>query len=373
MALAQKAGSSLELLCVQRVFNAYDSGDTFLTVAITGTMTTGHVDNGNGFYSVYPTSNLPLFQTPTTVSTTNKMPVAIIDKTTLLIKALTNVQAWAADGTNGTYMQGPFGQFGTSGTLTFDVTPGACNVGDRVVALDTRAATSTVPPTIGQYLNPVWKDGSFVVRPLDVNGNMLPTGYAMAPTSQLNPSVQFPYAVSILKRRQIPKLSNGLYGCAIDSTLLAALYSDTGFQRASSTQWDRGSAFENGHVAAGWGLEFVEDTQLPVYLSPNGGFSLRHAQVFGDGIITEHPFAGARDAANIVAGVGDVADERWVDRIKFRNLAALDTLGQVIKAAYDYVGDFQAPTDKASNPYIIGTSDFSRWKRGVIIQASSPY
>ncbi len=100
---------------------------------------------------------------------------------------------------------------------------------------------------------------------------------------------------------------------------------------------------------------------------------MRHAQVFGDGIVSEHPFAGARTAADIVAGVGDIADERWVDRIKFRNLAALDDLGQVIKCIYDYVGDFQCGTDKASNPFIVGTSDFARYKRGVTIQASSPY
>jgi hypothetical protein len=189
----------------------------------------------------------------------------------------------------------------------------------------------------------------------------------------MNPSVQIPYAVSILKRRGVPKLANGLYGCAIDSTLLASFYGDTGFQRATGTNWDRGRYFQDGIIAAGWGVEFTEATQLPVYLAPTGGFSIRHAQVFGEGVVSEHPFTGARDATNIVAGVGDVADERWVDRIKFRSLAALDTLGQVLKLSYDYVGDFQCGTDKASNPYIIGTSDFSRYKRAITIQAASPF
>jgi hypothetical protein len=270
-------------------------------------------------------------------------------------------------------MQGPFGAFGASGTVTFDVAPGAVAVGDRIVALDPNAALSSVPPTIGQTLNPVWKDGSFVVRPLDSSNNMYPTGYAMPATAVMNPSIQLPYAVSILKRRGIPKLPNGLYGCAIDSTLLASFYSDQGFQRATATNWDRGRYFQDGVIAAGWGIEFTEATQLPVYLSPTGGFSLRHAQVFGDGVVSEHPFMGARDAADIVARVGDVADERWVDRIKFRNVAALDDLGQVIKTVYDYVGDFQCGTDKASNPFIVGTSDFARYKRAVTIQAASPY
>ncbi len=373
MAMAQKAGNSLELLCVQRVFNAYDSGDSFCTAAITAGSVIMKIDNGNGFSTQFPTTNSPLYQTPATVTTSNKLPIAVVDKTTLLIKALTNVTNWQPDTTNVSYMQGPFGQFGNSGYLTFDVSPGACALGDRVVSLDPNGALSNTPPTIGQSLNPVWKDGSFVVRPLDTNGNMLPTGYAMAATSTMTPSIQIPYAVSILKRRGIPKLPNGLYGCAIDSTLLSSFYSDTGFQRATATNWDRGRYFQDGTIAAGWGIEFTEATQLPVYLSPVGGFSLRHAQVFGDGVISEHPFAGARDAADIVAQVGDVADERWVERIKFRNMAALDDLGQVIKSVYDYVGDFQCGTDKASNPFIVGTSDFMRYKRAVTIQAASPY
>jgi hypothetical protein len=45
----------------------------------------------------------------------------------------------------------------------------------------------------------------------------------------------------------------------------------------------------------------------------------------------------------------------------------------VLKFAYDYVGDFQCGTDKASNPNVIQQSDFARFKRAVILQASAPY
>jgi hypothetical protein len=180
--------------------------------------------------------------------------------------------------------------------------------------------------------------------------------------------------VAIAKRRGIPKLPNGLYGCAIDSTILASFYGDQGFQRATATNWDKGAYFTDGLIAAGWGVEFTEATQVPSYAAPgSGGFQLRHAFVFGQDVIAEHPFIAAKDAADIVAGVGDVADERWVDRIKFRNLAALDTLGQVIKTAYDYVGDFVCATDKSSNPAVVLTSDYARYKRGVVVQAAAPY
>lgn len=370
-ALAQKAGSSMERLCSQQIFQRYDSGDTFVRTAETSSLTIP-VDNGNGFDTQYPTANLPLYSVPTAVSGTNKLPVAIVDGTTHNIKALVNVTGCAFDTPNHSYMQNGGQSYGQSAVLTIDVAETVA-IGDRIVALDVSAATANVPPAVGSALNPVFKDGSYVVRPLDTNGNMIPTAQAMLAANVMNPSVMIPYAVSIAKRRGVPKLANGLYGCAIDSTLLSSFYSDTGFQRATATNWDRGRYFTDGLIAAGWGVEFTEATEVPTYAAPSGSFSLRHAVVFGQDAISEHPFKGTMNAADIVAKVGDVADERWVDRIKFRSLAAIDTLGQVLKFAYDYVGDFQCGTDKASNPNVIQQSDFARFKRAVILQASAPY
>lgn len=372
-AMGQKAGNSLELLCVNKAFVAYMSGDTFLASAATGSPTSLHLDNGYGFDTQYPTTNLPLYQTPVATSTAAKIPIAVIGKTTGLITGLSNAQAWTPDVSNTSSMISGATAFGISGSITLDVAVAAGVLGDRVVTLDPSASLALNPPIVGSALNPVYKDGPQVIRPLDGSGNQITTAFAMASTNVMNPSVMIPAAVAILKRRGVPKLPNGLYGCAIDSTLLASFYGDTGFQRATATNWDRGRYFADGLIAGGWGVEFTEATQVPVFNAPAGGFSLRHAFVFGLDVISEHPFAGARNAADIVAGIGDVADERWVDRIKFRSLAAIDTLGQVIKFAYDYVGDFVPGTDKASNPLIVLTSDYSRFKRGVTLQASSPY
>jgi hypothetical protein len=368
--LAQKSGNSLELITVNRAFQAYDSGDTFVKTAVAGTSASIEVDNLSGFLTQFSTTALPSYPAPTAVSSTNKMPVAFIDAATGLIKDLANVVAGTPDATNGSYMQTGSQTFGTSGIASLDAAIGPLNIGDRMVAIDAGQFASLA---VGAPLDPRKKDGSYVVRPTNANNVMITTAEAMAITNVMNPSVMLPYAVSILKRRGIPKLPNGLYGCAIDSTLLASFYGDQGFQRATATNWDRGRYFKDGVIAAGWGIEFTEATQLPAYNAPAGGFALRHAFVFGKDVIAEHPFRGAKDAANIVARVGDVADERWVNRIKFRSLAAIDTLGQVIKCAYDYVGDFVPRTDKASQPPIVLSSDWQRYKRGVILQAASPY
>jgi len=371
-AMAQKAGDSLELLCVLRAMTSYDTGDTFVTVAGTGSPTTYAVDNINGFDTQFLATELPSYPAPTTVSTTNKIAVLLLDKTDGHVKGAANCQLATPDGTNASYMQSGGNAFGRSGVLTVDSSLGSCSVGDRIVAVDAACPTTTGSTV---FLDPRFKDGSYVVRPLSSNV-MRTTAIAMTSADVLNPSVMIPYAVSILKRRRSPKLPNGLYGCAVDSTLLAALYSDTGFQRATATNWDRGAYFTEGVVAAGWGVEFIETTQIPVYAPPAGGgsgFSLRHAFCFGLDVIAEHPFAGAKNAAAIVARVGDVADERWVERIKFRSLAAIDTLGQVIKFAYDYVGDFVPRTDKSSTPKIVFSSDYCRYKRGVILQVAAPF
>jgi hypothetical protein len=378
LAMGQKAGNSLELICVQRVFAAYDSGDTFLVAAATGSPTTLHVDNINGFNLQYPQANLPSYQTPVATSSTNPISIVVIDATTKLIKAINTVTLATPDVSNISYMQNGGQAFGVSGVLTLASSITSCVTGDRVVAVDPSAASAQLPPTIGQPLNPIWKDGSLVVRPPDTNNVMIGTAAQMTAANVMNPSVMIPLAVSLLNRRGVPRLSNGLYGCAIDATLLSSFYSDTGFQRATMGEWDRGRYFTNGIIAKGWGVEFTDASQVPVYSSPAaasspGSFNLRHAFVFGLDVIAEHPFEGARNAADIVARIGDVADERWVDRIKFRNLAALDDLGQVIKTVYDYVGDFQCGTDKSSNPSIFQTSDWQRYKRGVLLQAATQF
>lgn len=358
--LAQKAGNSMELVAGQRMLAAYDSGDTFATVAITGTATTLSVDNTNGFTTQYLSANA--YGLPQPVSTSNKLAILVLNGTTGAVKAHANVQSVAVDGTNTSYMQSGVLVCGNSGVLTLDAAIGPVAIGDRVVAMDPSGSTTT--------FNATYKDGSYVVRPLS-SGTMIGSAYQMTASNTIAPSVQIPQAVSLLKRRGIPPLRNGLYGCAIDSTLLSYFYSDSGFQVATQGSWDKSRVFENGIIAKGWGVEFTEATQLPVYLAPQGGVSLRHAVVFGEDAITEHPFAGARDARDQVAGIGDLVDVRWVDRIQFINQAPLDRLNENVKMSYKFVGDFQPGTDKGANPSIVLTSDYCRYKRAVIIQASS--
>jgi len=377
-AIAQKAANSLEMVCAQRLWQAYDSGDTFLTANASSSSLV--VDNVKGFDTQFPTANYPDLGTPATVTATNEIGYAVISASTGLITSIGYITNAAPDAASVSYMQNGGIVFGNSGTLTASQSVTASK-GDRVVAIDNSAVVASLAsapgaPAVGLPLNPVFKDGSYVVRPLATSGQMITTAAAMTAANVMSPTQMIPYAVSILARRGVPRLENGLYGCAIDATLIGQFFGDAGFERATATRWHSSPVFQDGIIAAGWGVEFTQATQIPNYGQPGaatGAFQLRHGMVFGKDVIAEHPWKGAKTAANKVARVGDIADERWAERIKFRTLAAIDTLGDVIKLAYDYIGDFVPATDKSSNPSILQTTDFDRYKRGVMLQAAASF
>lgn len=361
--MAAAAANSMETLCVQKAMNAYcDFGDTFVTAAVTGT--TIHVDNAYGFQTQYQSSVAPSYGLPAAVSATNKLPVLLLNGSTGAVKGNANVTGVALDTVNTSYMQVGTIAFGFSGNLTLD-TSETLAAGDRVVSMDVTNPSTTA-------FNPVYKDGSAIVRPL-VSGTPIQTAYQMTTSNIVAPTAIIPQMVALLARRQVPRLPNGLYGCAIDSTVLAQFYQDQGFQYATMGSYDRSPIFENGIIAKGWGVEFVEATQVPAFTAPAGGFMLRHAFVFGADVISEHPFAGARTAASRAAEIGDLIDTRWVDRVQFITQSPLDRLMQVVKLSYNYVGDFEPGTDKGSNPNIVFTSDFCRFKRGVFGQFAAPF
>lgn len=360
--MADGAANSMETVCVTRAVTAYDSGDTWAIAAVDDAATV-HVDNINGFTTQYTSTNAPSYGLPQPVSSSNKLAVLIIDGTTGAVKASANVEAFDADGSNVSSMQTGGIAFGVSGTLTLDASI-SCSEGDRIVAMDPNNPSTSA-------FNPTYKDGAYVIRPITSGGLMVQNAYQMASTNTVVPSVSVPQMVGLLSRRQVPRLANGLYGCAIDSTLLATFYQDEGFQRATMGTYDKSPVFTNGIIAKGWGVEFVEATQLPVYAAPAGGFALRHAFVFGEDVISEHPFIGAKNAQTIAAKQGDIVDVRWIDRVEFVSQAPLDRLNEVVKLSYKYVGDFEPGTDKGSNPSIVFTSDYCRYKRGVLGQFAS--
>lgn len=351
--LGQKAGDSLEMVSALRLFQAYDSGDTYLTVLASAT-TTLTVDDITGFQTQYTAGQYGL---PAAVSAGNKLAILILNPATNAVIQAVNVTGFAATGTS-YKVSGPL-TVGVAGTLTVDAAVTA-PINSRVVAMDPLASTTT--------FNPTFKDGSVVFRP-----NNRTTGQTMVAGDVLQPSTQFPQLSALLRRRQVPKLPNGLYGVAVDATLMSYLYQDSGFQIATQGTWDRSPVFTNGIIAKAWGLEFVEHTQLPVYQAPAGGFALRHAIGFGAEALAEHPFTAALSAQSRAASIGDMYDFRWVDRIQFITQSAIDRLAEVIKLSYKYVGDFQCPTDKLSNPQNILASDYTRFKRACIIQAASTF
>jgi hypothetical protein len=361
--LAEAAETSLENVCWLRAMAAYDSGDSFALAAVAAAASV-HVDNINGFSTAYATANAPSLGLPQPVSTSNKLAILVISGSSGAVIGSANVQGATADGTNISYMQTGATAYGVSGVLALDAAI-TCAQGDRIVAMDPNNPSTTV-------FNPTYKDGSYVIRPLN-SGVMVQDAFKMTAANVVAPSIQIPQMVALLSRRQIPRLSNGLYGVAIDATLLGSFYSDNGFQIATQGTFDRSPVFANGIIAKGWGVEFVECSQVPVYQAPAGGFALRHAFAFGADVVSEHPFIGSKNAQTVAARAGDITDSRWIDRIRMITQAPLDRANEVVKMTYKYVGDFQPGTDKASNPFIINTSDFARYKRGVLLQAAAAF
>lgn len=356
--LADGAGTTMDSLAAQNMHKAYESGDTF-ALAIVAAAATVHVDNGFGFDTQYQLSTLsPSYGLPAPVSSGNKLPILVLDGTTGAVKGTANVEGITFDVDNISSAQSAGEAIGASAILALDADI-SCAVGDRIVAMDPSASTTA--------FNPRFMDGSFVLRP---NGKQ--TRYQLGAADTLTYDM-IALAVGKLKSRGIkPQKKNGLYTCTVDSLVVQQLYSDDRFNTATMGTWDRSPVFLNGKIAKGLGVEFVEATTTPAYVSPNGEVMIRHAMVWGQDALTEYDFKGQRYGVDRVQeSGGQTAAIKWADGVEFIVQSPLDRMQEVIKSTYKWVGDFEAGTDKGSNPTVIGTSDWCRYKRGVEIEVAS--
>lgn len=355
--LAKGAGLTMDDLAAQRMHRAYESGDTFALAAGT-TSTSFHADNGYGFDTQFPLSTLtPSYGLPVAVSTSNKIPVLLLDGSTGAVKGHANVQACAFDGSNISSAQSGGVAIGASAVLTLDSAL-TWAIGDRLVAMDPSASTSV--------FNPQAMDGSFVLRP---NGKQ--TRYALTTSDTLTYDM-IATAVGKLKARGIPPMRNGLYVATVDGLAIQQLYADDRFNTATMGTWDRSPVFQNGIIAKGLGVEFVPANTTPAFVAPSGGFMIRHAIVYGRDALGEYDFQGQHFGVDRVQeSGGQTAVIKWIDGVEFIIQSPLDRMQEVIKSTYKWLGDFECGTDKGSNPTIFGTTDWSRFKRAVEIEIAS--
>jgi len=366
-ALAGQAAQSRDSRAAQYLYSAADSGNTFALGA--GTVATGnmtvHVDNINGFDTAYTAAlaagGSPGVPQPT--SPANPLAASIISQ-----------QAGAS--------------FNTSITvLVVGVTPDATNTstgagsgtaydrsGNVILQLPAGSA-ATLAMSAGDVL--VASDGSAVIRPNGKLSRAQLTGTDLGTLSILT------RAKAKLKLRGVPKMPNGLYACMIDSALWADLEQDLGFRTATQGQWGQvGSFFTNGQTNRALEMEFVETNYNPVFSIPGqSNVVARHALVCGMGCIVKSPSLGFERAAKRASGA-DLDDEgsigpagatdiRLVDGVKMVTRQPLDPEATVVTQTWSWQMGHAVATDVTSTPLVIPSTDYSRYKREVLIEMGS--
>lgn len=341
--MANQSARSLDGLAAVALHTAYEAGNSYIT-ANASASTTVHVDNVNGFDTAYVyQGNSPAG--PQAVSASNKLAVSIYAGGNMTSAPTTaNVTAVAVDGSNTSSAQSAGMVMGRSGTLTLDASV-TVSKGDVIVA----------------------NDGAYIVR-AGAKGSR----FQLATTDQINLQTLVTAKAKLEGRGVEPLDSTGRYMLIIDPQLLAQLWLDSAFQRAAEGGFAP-EAFREGVIRLTIGMDVVTSNFVPAYAMSAVGGSVatgyaRHGVVVGKGALVEAPFAGAEQAAR-EAEAGGVVDVRIVDNIVMITRPPMDRLGLFVAQSWMYTGGFVCPTDVTSNPNTIPSSDFSRYKRAVLIEA----
>lgn len=341
--LAESAARTFDSLCAQYVHQAYDSGNTFCTAA--NSSATQHVDNIKGFDTAFSSTNSPGL--PSAVSSQNPLTVSIYNTAGTFVETATVIGA-VADSTNTSTANVNGVAYGISGTITFSSTPG-------------------VSTAAGYWI--VANDGSFKVM-CSATAGAHNTRYQLT-TGDIITLQYLAQARSKLAARGIPPFPNGYYACVIDPRLWPLLLKDSAFNYATMGQMGEGY-FKNGIVNRTLGIEFVESQMVPAFTTNTAGVSALHAVVFGQGSLIKGTFQGHVDAARQARDM-DGSDLRFIDAndITLVTRDPIDRLREWVTQTWNWVGGFVAPTDVTSTPLIYPTTDYSRFKRCVVIESSS--
>jgi hypothetical protein len=349
--LAQNAGATFDQNVAIIAHTAYDSGNTFATAAGSGATVT--VDNINGFDTAYSTVANSSPGLPAATSSTNSMKVYVYDKTTGALKDTLTLQTAVADPANVSSAIQNGTVYGRSGTLTFSANPGT---------------------SIAQGDNIVGVDGSYILRP---NGKA--SRFTLASTDVLTLQLLANSAAK-LRARGVRPLRNGLYAAIVDPLILPQLIADTAWQRATATQLEHAAYFKNGIPLPMYGIEVITSTMVPAYTLPSAGTAggvgfERHAVVVGAGAFIKAPYEGMAAAVAAVSG-----NPRSLHRIHAMSndiylvlRAPMDRVADWMSMTWKFQGAFQAMTDVTSTPAQIPTTDYSRFKRALVIGVYSAF
>jgi hypothetical protein len=341
--LGMATATAVDRLTRATLFNAYMSGNTFLTA--TATSTTLHVDDIRGFQTVVVNGNVE------PVGVSNPLPVYVNG-------VLKLVTAASADATN---ISTALITGGISGSLTFS----------------TSVAGTAGQAVVGQY------------APLIVRPNARATTAAIQSTDLFNMK-SILAAVSYLRNNNVPKI-RGRYNCFLNSTSMNQLFQDTEFQLLNRGVSTRDPVYRDAEVYEFLDVRLIQTTETYVQDAGLSDGSVTVAQsiqrpiVCGAGAMVEGIFDPGMDAIEAMSRQGGIGitelnsgggvsllDSSWSKRGFYYHVRPpIDRLAQIVSQTSNYVGGFVVPTDVTTNPLIIPTASRAYFKRAVIIETAS--
>lgn len=350
--LAAQAGLSLDLLAMQQLATAYESGQSWVTATVTGTTVTAHVDNINGLSTAFATasfngSTFP-YGSPQAVSSTYPLTVTVYPISGAASFSGTITGA-AADGSNTSTMTTPAGLIaGTSGNLTITFTGSqTLSVGDVIVAAD-------APP---------------IIRPNNKRSRQqLANGDTIGMQLCINARAQ-------LLANGVDPFEDGTFACLIDPQMHAQIFADSQFQIATMGLAES-QIFKNALVLREFGLTFIQTTNMPIYgvtNSAGAAINTRRAYVLGKGALQEGTFAGMATGYGRMAdqGLGYVhvmGNEFSPTPYALITRPALDRKAQIWSQTWVWIGGFAAGTDATVTSAVVPSANNARYKRCVAIE-----
>ncbi len=350
--LAAQAALSLDLIGMQQLSVAYESGQTWITSTYTGTTVTCKVDNVLGLSTAFATTTFNgtafPYGSPAAVSGSNTLSVTIYPASNAASFTGT-VSGFTTDGTNVSTMTTPAGMInGQSGTLTI-----------------TFAASQTVSP--GDVI--VASDSPVIIRP-----NNKRSRYALGNADTLSMQM-FINAKAQLEANGVEPFDDNTYVCLLDPQQHAQIFTDPQFQ-IMTMGMAASPIFKNAVVSQEFGLTFIQTTNTPIYTYTNSAGSAvvsRRAFIIGQGALQEGTFEGMATGYSQMADMqlgyvhllGDAKSETpWA----LITRPALDRKAQIWSQTWLWIGGVAAGTDATITPAVVPTASASRYKRCVVVE-----
>jgi hypothetical protein len=318
------------------LFNAYMSGNTFVTATLGAPATTIDVDDTRGFQTVVVNGVV------TPVSVSNPLPVYINGTSyniTAFANDVVNVSTAATTG-------------GTSGTITASVNISVANgtVGNAVIGVYAPA----------------------VLRP-----NARAATVDLQTTDTLDMPTLF-NAINVLRNNAVPTI-DGMYNIYLNSTSMTQLFQDPEFQILNRGVGTQNPNYRKGVITEFLDMRFIQTTETYVqttnFTSLGGTLvTVQRPIVCGADALIEGQFDKGMDAIRAMSGNTGQTSETIIvadyDGFYQYLRKPLDRLGQIISQTSNWVGGYTVPTDVGTTSAIIPTANNAYYKRCVVIETA---